>query len=119
MDNVINAGVFVIMILHLWFCILEMFLWQKPIGLKTFKLDAEFARRSAPLAANQGLYNAFLSAGLLWSLLSHNPSEAFHLKLFFLGCVVVAGVVGGLTVSYRILMIQALPAIAVLLLLAK
>jgi putative membrane protein len=92
--------------------ILEMFLWQKPIGLKTFRLDADFAKNSASLAANQGLYNGFLSAGLFWSLLSINLS----LKIFFLVCVSVAGLYAGLTVSRKIFWVQAFPAIVVLVL---
>ncbi len=70
---------------HLWFLTLEMFLWESPIGLKTFGLTPEFAHQSVSLAANQGLYNSFLSAGLLWSLMSKD--NAFDLKIFFLGCV--------------------------------
>lgn len=106
----VNIGILLTAILHLWFCVLEMFLWQKPLGLKIFKLDQEFAKRSAPLATNQGLYNAFLSAGLCWSLFSSDPIQALHLKIFFLSCVVLAGIYGGVTVNTRILFIQALPA---------
>jgi len=95
---------------HLWFAVLEMVLWTKPIGLATFHMTPEKARESAALAANQGLYNGFLAAGLLWSRLTSRPEQAFELKLFFLGCVVVAGVFGSLTVSRRILVLQALPA---------
>lgn len=115
--NLIGLGVACIAILHVWFCVLEMFLWQKPLGLKLFKLEPSFARLSAPLAANQGLYNLFLSAGLIWSLLSNNAELAMQLKIFFLSCVMLAGIYGGMTVSRRILVIQAFPAIITLTLL--
>lgn len=97
---------------HLGFLILEMFLWTHPIGLETFGLTPEFARESTALAANQGLYNGFLSAGLLWSLKTGN--DAFGKKIFFLGCVIVAGIFGAATASRSILFIQALPAAAAL-----
>jgi putative membrane protein len=95
--------------LHLGFLVLEMFLFRGPVGRKIFRTDAEFAARAAPLAANQGLYNGFLAAGLVWSLLAP-PGLERPLQLFFLGCVVVAGVFGAATVSRRILVLQALPA---------
>jgi putative membrane protein len=97
---------------HLWFLILEMFLWTKPIGLKTFGLDPEFAQQSAMLAANQGLYNGFLAAGLIWSLLSQ--SNSFDLKVFFLSCVIIAAVFGAATVSTTILVVQGGPALLAL-----
>lgn len=109
--------IFMIALLHAWFLILEMFLWQKPLGLKAFKLDPEFAKRSAVLAANQGLYNGFLSAGLLWSLLIQDPTESLHLKIFFLVCVVLAGVYAGITANRKIFWIQGMPAMVALLLL--
>lgn len=112
----LNALVILVALLHVWFLILEMFLWKKPLGLKIFRLNREFAQQSAALAANQGLYNGFLSAGLLWSILSDDPSQALHLKFFFLSCVVIAGVFGGISVSYRIFFIQALPALLALVL---
>jgi putative membrane protein len=86
-----------------------MALWQKPVGLRSFRLTPEQAAETATLAANQGLYNGFLAAGLLVSLVLPQPS-AFHFKLFFLGCVIVAGLFGAATVSRRILLVQALPA---------
>jgi putative membrane protein len=79
---------------HLWFLVLEMFLWTRPIGLRTFRQSEEKARASAPLAANQGLYNGFLAAGLVWGLLASPPEFAVSIKVFFLTCVVIAGVVG-------------------------
>jgi len=93
-------------LLHVYFLVLEMFLWDKPYGLKTFGMTAERAAASKVLAMNQGLYNGFLAAGLVWGLLS----GAFAVKAFFLACVVVAGVFGGLTASRKILWVQALPA---------
>ena len=102
---------------HLWFLVLEMFLWRKPIGLRTFRQSEEQARASAPLAANQGLYNGFLAAGLVWGLLAAPPAFAISIKVFFLTCVVVAGIFGALTVSRRILVAQAVPAAVALLLL--
>lgn len=94
---------------HLWFLVLEMFLFTKPIGLKTFHVSLAQAQQSARAMANQGLYNGFLAAGLLWSLFAPEPL-GFPLKVFFLGCVVVAGVFGAATVSRAILFVQALPA---------
>ena len=95
-------------LLHLYFLVLEMFLWQQPIGLRTFGMTAEVAAQSATLAANQGLYNGFLAAGLIWSLL--RKKDTLHLKVFFLGCIIVAGIFGALTAKMSILFVQALPA---------
>lgn len=92
--------------LHTWFLILEMFLWTKPIGLETFGMTAEVAAASATLAANQGLYNGFLVAGLLWGLIAKKRDVV----IFFLSCVIVAGVFGAATAKFSILYIQALPA---------
>ena len=103
--------------LHVYFLILEMFLWTKPLGLKTFRQSLEKATDSAVLAANQGLYNGFLAAGLVWGLLQSAPSFAFQVKTFFLLCVTVAGIFGAVTVSRRILYVQALPAAIALILL--
>jgi len=105
-----------IALLHLYFLVLEMFLWTTPTGLRVFGMSPEKAEASRVLAANQGLYNGFLAAGLLWSLLATEASSA--LKLFFLACVLVAGLYGGLTASRKILMVQALPAAIALSLLA-
>lgn len=112
-----NVGVAIVAVLHIWFCILEMVFWTKPLGLKTFKMDKVLAQQSAPLAANQGLYNAFLSAGLLWGLFTSNPEQALHIKIFFLSCIIIAGIYGGLSVSRKIIFIQALPAAVTLVLL--
>jgi putative membrane protein len=101
-------------LLHCYFVVLEMFLWDKPFGRRTFRLTPEFAAASKSLAANQGLYNGFLAAGLLWGLWLGGAGDA--IKLFFLACVVVAGVFGAATVNRTILLVQAVPgAIALLL----
>jgi putative membrane protein len=92
--------------LHLYFLVLEMFLWTTPTGRRTFGLEAAFAEESKSLAANQGLYNGFLVAGLVWGL----AADRTDVKVFFLVCVIVAGLYGAATVSRRILVVQALPA---------
>lgn len=95
---------------HIYILVLEMFLWTTPRGMKAFGLTAEKAASTRVMAANQGLYNGFLAAGLIWSLVHPEPGIAFQLKLFFLGCVLVAGLYGGATASRKIYAIQALPA---------
>jgi len=95
-------------LLHVWFLVLEMFLWEKPSGRRAFGTTAEFAAQSKVLAANQGLYNGFLAAGLLWALWLGTDGVA--VARFFLGCVLVAGVYGGFTAARRILLFQAAPA---------
>jgi putative membrane protein len=112
-----NVLVALVAMLHVYFLILEMFLWTKPLGLKTFGNSPERADIMAVMAANQGLYNGFLAAGLFWGLFHPQPSVAFQIKVFFLLCVVVAGVYGAATVSRRILYVQAAPAAAALILL--
>ena len=94
--------------LHLYFLVLEMFLWTRPLGLKTFRNSPEKAETTRVLAANQGLYNGFLAAGLLWSL----HTAQWNVVLFFLGCVVVAALYGAYSVSRRIFYVQGVPAIA-------
>ena len=101
-------------LLHLYFPYLEMFAWQKPAGLRAFRNSREMAAATAVLAANQGLYNGFLAAGLFWSLIHPNPLFAFQLNVFFLGCVIVAALYGAWSVSRRILVIQGAPAILAL-----
>ncbi len=98
-------------ILHIYFLILEMFLWTKPKGLKVFGQSHEQAKATAVLAANQGLYNGFLAAGLIWSLLTPNPEFSRQLSLFFLICVLIAALYGGYSVSKKILIVQGTPAI--------
>ena len=110
-----NAAVLLIAILHVWIMYLEMVLWTTPVGQKTFRIDAEFAQKSASLAKNQGLYNGFLAAGLFWSIFASDPIN-FQLKIFFLSCVLVAGIYGALTASKKILYVQALPALIALIL---
>lgn len=102
-------------LLHIGFMLLEMLLWDKPRGMKAFNLTPEFAKQSKTLAANQGLYNGFLAAGLFWSLWPIGAPDAGRaIASFFLGCVIVAGLFGAATVSRRILYIQAAPAIVAL-----
>ena len=96
----------VVALLHVYFLVLEMFLWDKPMGRRAFGLTAEFATQSKTLAANQGLYNGFLAAGLIWALAAQRSDVA----MFFLGCVLIAGIYGGFTASRKILLVQALPA---------
>jgi putative membrane protein len=112
-----NLLVALVAALHVYFLILEMFLWTRPLGLKTFRNSPEKAADSAVLAANQGLYNGFLAAGLAWGLVQGNPDFAFQIKIFFLLCVIIAGVYGAVTVSRRILFVQAAPAAIALILL--
>ncbi len=109
MTVVANVLVGVVALIHMYFLVLEMFLWRGPVGQKAFGIDQEFADKSATLAANQGLYNGILAAGLIWSLFAVEP-VAFQVKVFFLLSIIVAGVYGALTVTRRILLFQALPA---------
>ncbi|ENU29134.1 hypothetical protein F991_03266 [Acinetobacter sp. CIP-A165] len=102
-----------IALLHVYILVLEMFLWDKPAGLKAFGNSLEKAQLTKVLAQNQGLYNGFLAAGLLWSLCAPE-SYALPLANFFLGCVLVAGIYGGLTASKKIIYIQAVPALIAL-----
>ena len=103
--NVLTA---LVALLHAYFLVLEMFYWDKPKGIRAFGLDPEFAKASKTLAANQGLYNGFLAAGLVWGLVQ--GAAGTPVKVFFLACVIVAGVFGAATASRRILFVQALPA---------
>jgi putative membrane protein len=116
-NAIANALVTLVAALHVYFLVLEMFLWTRPLGLKTFRNSIEKATDSAVLAANQGLYNGFLAAGLVWGLVQAVPAFAFQIKAFFLLCVIVAGVYGAATVSRRILFVQAAPAAIALVLL--
>ncbi len=103
-----NVLVGLVALLHLYFLVLEMFLWDTPFGRKAFALTPEFAAESKTLAANQGLYNGFLAAGLIWGICCGD--DGFAIKLFFLSCVIIAGVFGAMTVSRKIFFVQALPA---------
>ncbi len=106
----------VVALLHAWFLVLEMFLWQQPLGLKTFGNTPEKAAVQAVLAANQGLYNGFLVAGLVWGLIltAQGAAHGRAVETFFLCCVVVAGTYGAATVSPRIFVVQAVPALLAL-----
>ena len=111
MSTAANIAVTLIALLHAGFLILETYYWDKPLGLRVFRLTPEFAKASKALAANQGLYNGFLAAGLLWGAIRNNRS----FMIFFLLCVMVAGVYGGLTAKMSILYAQAAPALVALL----
>src|SRR3954470_20000645 len=102
-----DVAVVIVAVLHLGFLVLEMFLWTKPFGMRTFRLSPEIAQASAGLAANQGLYNGFLAAALIWGV-ALGPGGT-GVRLFALGCVVVAGAYGAATVNKRILYVQAIP----------
>ena len=108
MALIANIIVGVVALLHVYFLVLEMFLWDKPAGLRAFGQTLDAAKASKVLAANQGLYNGFLAAGLVWGLIL-GPSGT-NVKLFFLGCVLIAGLYGAATASRKILFVQALPA---------
>jgi len=103
------VAIAVVAALHAYFLVLEMFLWRTPFGRRTFRTTVEAAESTAVLAANQGLYNGFLAAGLLWALVWYGVIGGRSILTFFLACVVVAGVFGAATVSRRILVVQALP----------
>jgi len=107
-----DISIGVVAVLHIAFLILEMFLWNKPIGRKIFSLKKEFAEQTTTLASNQGLYNGFLAAGLIWSFFASN--FATELRLFFLSCIIIAGVFGAITANRTILWVQGLPAILAL-----
>ena len=108
MTTLANAVVALVALLHLYFLVLEMFLWDKPAGMRAFGQTPESAAATKVLAANQGLYNGFLAAGLLWGLWL--GPEGFGVKVFFLLCVLIAGLYGAVTASRKILFVQALPA---------
>lgn len=101
-----NILIGLVAILHAGFLALEMFFWDHPVGRRMFRMTPELSKASASLAANQGLYNGFLAAGLVWGLITGE----FSIKMFFLVCVLVAGLFGGFTAKRSILYIQALPA---------
>jgi len=109
-----DLAVGLIALLHVYILVLEMFLWDKPAGLRAFAQTPERAAATKVLAANQGLYNGFLAAGLFWGL--SMGAAGTSVKVFFLACVLVAGAYGGLSASRKIIFIQALPAALALLL---
>jgi putative membrane protein len=108
LSTVATIAVGLVALLHVYFLVLEMFLWDKPAGLKAFGHTLQTAQASKVLAANQGLYNGFLAAGLFWGL--GLGAAGTSVKIFFLGCVIVAGAFGAATASRKILFVQALPA---------
>lgn len=109
MEILRNTLVIIVALLHLYFLYLEMFMWSRPQGLKIFRMSKEQAQQSAVLAANQGLYNGFLAAGLVWSFFV-DEIFAKQILIFFLSCVIVAALYGGYSVSKKILLIQGVPA---------
>ena len=115
MTTAANIAIGFVVLLHVYFLVLEMFLWNKPFGRRVFRTTPEFAAASAKLAANQGLYNGFLAAGLVWGLML--GAAGLEVKFFFLACVVIAGVFGAVTVNRYILFIQAVPGIVAMALL--
>lgn len=114
----ILAAIFVaiVAIEHLYILVLEMFLWTSARGRKAFGTTEQFAEASKGLAANQGLYNGFLAAGLAWGLFYPSASVGYHIQLFFLVCVVIAAVYGGFTAKRSILVVQGAPALITLVL---
>jgi putative membrane protein len=114
MNTAITVLVALVALEHIYFLVLETFLWTQPPGRKAFGLTEQLAKDTQKLAANQGLYNGFLAAGLLWSLVQPNAYFAYQLQLFFLICVVVAAVFGAATVKRAILWIQGVPALIAL-----
>lgn len=110
MEILKNILVIFVAVLHVYILYIEMFLWNKPKGLKIFRMTQAQADNSKVLAANQGLYNGFLAAGLFWSVFVADPVQSFQLSVFFLGCVIVAALYGGYTVGKKILMVQGTPA---------
>ena len=114
MSLIVTSLVYFIALLHVYFLVLEMFLWDKPSGLRAFGHSLQQAQKTKVLAANQGLYNGFLAAGLVYSSISNQ----LNFVIFFLGCVVIAGIYGAYSANKKILFIQALPAAVTLVLMA-
>jgi putative membrane protein len=112
MTTAANIAIGLLALLHAYFLVLEMFLWDKPFGRRVFRTTPEFAAASKSLAANQGLYNGFLAAGLVWGLAL--GAAGLEVKIFFVCCVIVAGVFGAVTVNRYILFVQGLPGIIAL-----
>ena len=112
MKRAANILVAIVAIEHIYIMVLEMFLWTKPAGMRAFALTPEFAEQTAVLAANQGLYNGFLAAGLIWGLTLKD--DGFSVRVFFLSCVIIAGIFGAITAKPSILFVQAAPALIAL-----
>lgn len=115
MKVIADIAVLAVALIHVWILVLEMFLWNTARGRASFGTEEQFAADSRSLAANQGLYNGFLAAGLVWGLVAADP-VGFQAKVFFLACVGVAGIYGAVTVSRRILFVQSVPALVALVL---
>jgi putative membrane protein len=113
MKKTAHALVALVAVLHLWFLVMEMFLWTTPVAMKTFEMSAQLAHDSAVLAANQGLYNGILAAGLLLSF-KLKPSTSLVFRYFLLSSIIVAGVYGAVTAKWSIILIQSLPAVLAL-----
>lgn len=111
MTLVANILVALVALIHIYIVVLEMLWWTSPRGQKAFGLTPEFAEQTKTLAGNQGLYNGFLAAGLIWGLVHPDMAVGWQIKLFFLTCVAVAGIYGAATASRKILFIQTLPAV--------
>jgi putative membrane protein len=114
MALVIEVLVGLVAFLHVYFLVLEMFLWDKPFGMKTFGRTLQEQEQTKILAGNQGLYNGFLAAALVWTFFLHDPAFVYRILTFVLGCVVIAGVYGGATASKKIYFVQALPGLLAL-----
>ena len=99
MEIPVNIMVALVALLHIYFMLLEMYFWEKPLGLRTFGLKPEFAKTSRSLAANQGLYNGFLAAGLIWGLCM--GANGYTIKIFFIACIVIAGIFGAITANRK------------------
>ena len=115
MTLVANILVALVALIHIYIVLLEMLWWTSPRGQKAFGLTPEFAEQTKVLAGNQGLYNGFLAAGLIWGLFHPDVDVAWQIKLFFLACVAVAGIYGAATAGRKILFIQTLPAVLAIL----
>lgn len=115
MSIIAIVAVALIALLHVYILVLEMFFWTAPRGRKAFGLTPEFAQQTKSMAANQGLYNGFLAAGLIWGLVHPAPEFAWQIQMFFLACVAVAGLFGAATASRKILFVQTVPAVIAML----
>lgn len=113
--DIVNVLISLIVLFHVYVFVLEAFLWKTDRGMKAFNTTPKFAAASHPLAINQGVYNLFLAAGLIWAIVASDPF-GYQLKIFFLTCIIVAAITAGLVVSKRIMLVQGLPALIALLL---
>ncbi|WP_252736807.1 MULTISPECIES: DUF1304 domain-containing protein [unclassified Psychrosphaera] len=111
MDIAANILVLFMAVLHIYILVIEMWFWDKPPGLRAFGFKKDFATATKVLAANQGLYNGFLAAGLIWGLVHQDPFFGLQIQLFFLSCIFVAGIFGAITSSRKILFVQSVPSL--------